>query len=330
VHLCTYHSQFPLLIRSAIEHQLDQTLNRRQPDAVFALPDIRKRLDEHPESDHLFIVLGSPVTEVGRDHDYDWAVVEPSSMRSLIQLAGRVRRHREGECSTPNIRVFDTNLRHFSSPNQPAFCKPGFETAQFPLQPHNLGQLMAPDEVAVIDARPRIVAREKLQPRSLLVDLEHARMQATMLPEPQNSPMLNAASWWQLAPADALLTAVLPQQQPFRDDPMQDVDLELRPNEDGDDYTLILLMEKKGGHRGETTFVELEKSHNKRIPDPKVQGEHITAWGPTEYITALTDLATAVDISMEVCAKRFGTVSLPESTNGWRFHPALGFTKDRS
>ena len=41
-------------------------------------------------------MLGSPVTEVGRDHDYDWAVVEPSSMRSLIQLAGRVRRHHLG------------------------------------------------------------------------------------------------------------------------------------------------------------------------------------------------------------------------------------------
>jgi CRISPR-associated endonuclease/helicase Cas3 len=330
VHLCTYHSQFPLLIRSAIEHQLDQTLNRRQPVAVFALPDIRQRLDENPEPDHLFIVLGSPVTEVGRDHDYDWAVVEPSSMRSLIQLAGRVRRHRDGECSTPNIRVFDTNLRNFTSLGQPAFCKPGFETKQFPLQPHSLGQLMTPDEIAVIDARPRIVAREKLQPRSRLVDLEHARMQATMLPAPPGSSLLNAASWWQLPPADALLTAVLPQQQVFRYDPMQDVDLELRPNEDGDDYTLILLMEKKGGRRGETTFVEIDKAQNKRIPDALVKGARITAWGATDYMQALTDLAAAMEISIDVCAKRFGTLSLPESTNGWRFHPALGFTKDNT
>ncbi len=107
IHLCTYHSQYPLLIRSAIEHQLDATLDRRSPDAVFARPEIRSRLDANPESDHLFIVLGSPVTEVGRDHDYDWAVVEPSSMRSLIQLAGRIRRHRPGAVDTPNIRVLD-------------------------------------------------------------------------------------------------------------------------------------------------------------------------------------------------------------------------------
>jgi CRISPR-associated endonuclease/helicase Cas3 len=83
-------------------------LNRRKPDAVFELPDIRERLDRSPEPDQLFIVLGSPVTEVGRDHDYDWAIVEPSSVRSLIQLAGRIRRHRPGAveqqicwCSTP-------------------------------------------------------------------------------------------------------------------------------------------------------------------------------------------------------------------------------------
>src|SRR5699024_5565676 len=75
IHLCVYHSQFPLLLRSAIESQLDRTLDRSHPEAVFKLPDIRSRLDDATESDQLFIVLGSPVTEVGRDHDYDWAVV---------------------------------------------------------------------------------------------------------------------------------------------------------------------------------------------------------------------------------------------------------------
>ena len=29
IHLCVYHSQFPLLLRSAIEQQLDTLLNRR-------------------------------------------------------------------------------------------------------------------------------------------------------------------------------------------------------------------------------------------------------------------------------------------------------------
>ncbi|MDB5742081.1 MAG: helicase-like protein [Polaromonas sp.] len=347
IHLCAYHSQFPLLIRSAIEHQLDEALNRRQPDAVFALPGIRQRLDAHGETDHLFIVLGSPVTEVGRDHDYDWAVVEPSSMRSLIQLAGRIRRHRGGECTVPNLLVFDTNLRHFREPGHPAFCKPGFESPEFPLTHHFLKELLPVAENGVIDARPRIVAPAgALQPRSRLVDLEHARMRQTMLAQVAAAPatpglrqrasaqagavpVLNAASWWSLPPADALLTAVLPQQQRFRDDPVPRVDLVLRPNEDEDNYELEQLIDKPDGRRGEKTFFPVDKSQNHRIPDADVEGQGIKPWGQTDYWDALTALAAELDMPLADCARRFGTVTLPKHPSGWRFHPVLGFTKYR-
>ena len=127
IHLCVYHSQFPLLVRSAIEKQLDDSLERHQPDAVFALPDIRAKLNASAEPDQLFIVLATAVAEVGRDHDYDWAVVEPSSMRSLIQLAGRVRRHRPGAVQSANVRMFASNLRHWRYPAEAAFRWPGFE-----------------------------------------------------------------------------------------------------------------------------------------------------------------------------------------------------------
>ncbi len=94
IHLCVYHARFPLVQRSAIEYQLDTAFNRRGSDgqSVYQLPAIRALLDAYPEQDHLFVVLASPVCEVGRDWDADWAVAEPSSMRSLIQLAGRVQR----------------------------------------------------------------------------------------------------------------------------------------------------------------------------------------------------------------------------------------------
>lgn len=354
IHLCTYHSQFPLLIRSNIERQLDQALNRRwtdreQPEPVFQLPDIRQRLDAHDEPDHLFIVLGSPVTEVGRDHDYDWAVVEPSSMRSLIQLAGRIRRHRDGECKSTNLLIFDSNLRHFREPGRPAFYKPGFESINFPLETHSMAQLLSAAEREVIDARPRIVSRppEQLQPRVRLVDLEHTRMRQTMLVQESTTASatpglrqrgsaqtgalsaLNAASWWRLPPADALLTAVLPQQQPFRLDLIQRVDLLLRPTDDGDAYELVQLMDKPKGRRGETVFVAVDKSQNHRIPEAAVQGTGIEPWGQTDYLQALTELADELDMPLADCARRFGTVTLPKNDNGWRFHPALGFTKAR-
>ncbi len=104
----------------------------------------------------------------------------------------------------------------------------------------------------------------------------------------------------------------------------------IQPNEDGDDFGLVLLIKEKGGRPEEKTIVELDKSLNKRVPDAKVQGERSTVWGVTDYMQALINLATAMDLSLEKCAQRFGTLSLPASTNGWCFHPALGFTKDRS
>lgn len=355
IHLCVYHSQFPLLLRSNIERQLDQVLNRRWPDRnlpepVFQLPDLRQRLDRFDEPDHLFIVLGSPVTEVGRDHDYDWAIVEPSSMRSLIQLAGRIRRHRSGECQSPNLLVFDTNLRHFRAPGQAAFCRPGFETADFALTTHFMAQLLSATEREVIDARPRILSRppEQLQPSIRLVDLEHARMRQTMLVQATSTasftpglrqrgsakigmpPALNATSWWQMPPADALLTAVLPQQQPFRRDVLKRVDLLLRPTDEENDYELVRLMDKPKGRRGETMFVPVDVSQNNRIPDTAVQGSGIEPWGQTDYLQALIELADELGMPLGECASRFGTVTLPENDNGWRFHPALGFTKAKS
>ncbi len=331
IHLCTYHSQYPLLLRSAIEQQLDQALNRRQPDAVFSLPDIRQRIDAHPDTtDHLFIVLGSPVTEVGRDHDYDWAVVEPSSMRSLIQLAGRVRRHRSGGCASPNLSVLATNLRHWAKPGQPAFCKPGFETIKTLLSNHDLHTLLRSQECDVVDARPRLLSASPpdFNPKSRLVDLEHARMQGAMQP---STTRLNAASWWSLPPADALLTAVLPQQQPFRHDTTHKEDVVLVPNEEGDDYVLKLLVpapgKTPGGHPRTTATTNAHLEH--RIPDEQVQGVGISPWGATDYMAALRALAADMEMPIEKCAYRFGGVSLRyDKQNGtvWRFHPALGFT----
>ena len=203
-------------MRSAIEHRLDTVLDRRRknttdPDPVFALPQVRQALSAHAETDHLFIVLGSPVTEVGRDHDYDWAVVEPSSMRSLIQLAGRVRRHRPEPITTRNVLVLDTNLRALErkNANEAAYCRPGFELDQRPvgastddklrhpnfhLRSHRLSELLS-DLVDAngrwpLDARPRLRLPEgrPIDPTRKLIDLEHARLRHACDPSCQRWP----------------------------------------------------------------------------------------------------------------------------------------------
>lgn len=339
IHLCVYHSRFPLLIRSAIENRLDRALDRKKPDTVFDLPDIRQRLDAHPEPDQLFIVLGSPVTEVGRDHDYDWGVVEPSSMRSLIQLAGRIRRHREGAVEQPNLLIFERNLRYFEHPGEPTFCKPGFESnaPEFRLATHSLWQLLDTAEYETIDARPRILAPadEALRPRQRLVDLEHARLAAQMRAQRPSTrqlrratvtewPPINAASHWQRP--QAWLTAVLPQQQPFRYDPIPSTDLVLLPNDDEDDFVLHYVT--KGQCRWEALYVPID-GKLEQLPDADVQGQRIVPWGSDDFMQSLRENAEVFDLSLVDCAKRFATVSIPDATQGWRFHPLLGFTRKK-
>ncbi|MNR35781.1 CRISPR-associated nuclease/helicase Cas3 subtype I-F/YPEST [compost metagenome] len=71
----------------------------------------------------------------------------------------------------------------------------------------------------------------------------------------------------------------------------------------------------------------VESSLNQRIADSELTGPRISPWGATDYLTALDELAQELDMTLEACAKRFGTVSLPANDRGWRFHPALGFAK---
>jgi CRISPR-associated endonuclease/helicase Cas3 len=88
-------------------------------------------------------------------------VVELSSMRSLIQLAGRIllasRWHRkvpESAC------VRHQPAPYFSHP-QPAFCKPGFESPEFPLQPHFLNELLPMTKTASSTLSTRIARQAR-------------------------------------------------------------------------------------------------------------------------------------------------------------------------
>ena len=346
IHLCVYHARFPLLLRSAIEYRLDQALNRRNKDAVYALPEIRQAIDAHPEPNHLFIVLGSPVTEVGRDHDYDWAVVEPSSMRSLIQLAGRVQRHRGKTCTVPNVFVFDTNLRHFKATRDrnnpaPAFLWPGFEHKrgnldhEFRLLTHRLDKLLRPEEYNPLTAVPRIAPRPSVEwePKRSLVDLEHARLHDCMSPRdyaagaasgrrgPPGGPELNAACTWQFP--EAALTWALPQQQPFRDSSVKEVELVFLPD---DDETSLRLhrVDADAGRPGAKLYVEIDKSQKHTVDLQRTMGPRIALWGDNDLMTLLTDQAEAQGLSLRECAMRFTTVSVLPSTQGWRYDPALG------
>jgi len=342
IHLCVYHSQFPLLLRSAIEQQLDTLLNRRGAkdgqDPALQRPALRALIDAHPEPHHLFIVLGSPVTEVGRDHDYDWAVVEPSSMRSLIQLAGRVRRHRPGAVGGVNMVVLDSNLRHYKKPDKPAYEKPGFETAHAPFQlkSHYLHDLLAQEigqaAAWAVDAQPRIaLPADKLVPSRRWTDLEHARMHDSLLPKPQGTatPTHAASLQWHEPqpdmPRSLWLTGLLPQFQRFRQDDQKRDDVALLPDEE--EETLQLHRVQDGERRYEKLYVPIHHSLCHPVPAAQLASPSVSPWTQVGLMEELAALAQARGLSLEHCAERYATASLPESQAGWRWDERLGFSK---
>ncbi len=183
VRVMAYHSQQVLLLRDAQEKHLDAILKRKekagQPPVAFANRCIRKHLDEQASCNKnikqlLFILVATPVEETGRDHDFDWGILEPSSFCSIIQMSGRVRRHRSGEISHPNIGILQYNwktVKHQNKPGKPYFTRPGYECKAIMINDHDINKLV---DVNALSKRIDAVARiSENQPNNDLATLEH-------------------------------------------------------------------------------------------------------------------------------------------------------------
>ncbi len=194
VRVMAYHSQQVLLMRSLQERHLDRVLKRKEErgESPKSLSNhvIRRHLDNTNQNNPdvknvIFILVATPVEEVGRDHDFDWAVIEPSSYRSIVQLAGRVKRHREGEVERPNISVLQYNwkgVRDYHQEDAKVFNRPGFEEL-LPLRSHDMNDLIDVEGVKQrLDAVARIQKPGHLTANYIryltkaesLVELEHA------------------------------------------------------------------------------------------------------------------------------------------------------------
>jgi CRISPR-associated endonuclease/helicase Cas3 len=316
LHICVYHSHHPLLMRSRIEQRLDSLLKRHQMsprdrDPLLDQWEVRLALEGEDEHDQIFVVLASPVAEVGRDHDYDWAIVEPSSMRSIIQLAGRVRRHRPGAALTPNIELMERNIKGLAGEGI-AFARPGFENDAYRLETHVLSELLESTQIEPLDAAPRIAERTELQPTKNLADLEHRRLRALMLAEGERLPI---DLCWK---TPAHLCAGLAIEQRFRAGrPTRTY--ALLPDDDEEDVSLREFSEGEWGPPLGNLLEEIALEC----------GPRISFWGATSYVSALHELAERVSMESIDCAKKFGLVELEPNTQGWGYHPSLGFSRRR-
>lgn len=131
--ICCYHSNLPAIHRHLLEERLDHVLTRKgdHPNArLLQDPDMRKAIESIAGEDVIFIVIATPVEEVGRDHDFDWGIIEPSSSQSIVQTAGRINRHRREGKEKPNVSILQYNFQELKRKNalKAVFTAPGLET----------------------------------------------------------------------------------------------------------------------------------------------------------------------------------------------------------
>ncbi len=129
-----YHAGEFRIARFHKERRLDALLSRsRGNEHILHDPEIRKLVAAAKSQSVPCIVVATPVEEIGRDHDFDWGVIEPSSTQSIVQAGGRVNRHRFIPCGNePNIALLQFNLRHCTNvelgrEGNAAFIRPGYE-----------------------------------------------------------------------------------------------------------------------------------------------------------------------------------------------------------
>lgn len=322
IHLCVYHSRYPIAIRSYLENKLDHMLKRNPKDGGWPSEEFVTYLDKFEKHNHIFIVLASPVAEVGRDHDYDWAIIEPSSMRSIIQIAGRVLRHRDKTPEYPNIMLLNKNIKCL---NGKAICfdRPGFELSKFNLKmnSHELSAILKKEQYQNINSIQRAIEPEgyKEDFADNLVSLEHKALLELLF---KNS---NAAAkvWWKKQP---YWCGEVQKQQRFRDSKK--------------DEALYLMLENgqpkwkwKNENVYPAKFGEVSGSGVtiESIKDfPIANGNYF--WFELDVLSIYNQLAQDLGIEPKKVGERFGEVRVVEYGNNnvqeYSYHPNLGLFQE--
>lgn len=316
IHYCVYHSQFTLANRSLIEEKLDRLLNRKDSQKIWQQAEIIEAINRQPTvKNHIFVVLATSVCEVGRDHDYDWAIAEPSSMRSLIQLAGRLQRHRKQPVSCENLFILDKNYKTLKG-KQIVYEKPGFESQKYQIEGKKaVSNVLKPEQYQMISAIPSI---ERIQPSkppyTNLVELEQSAYWYRLVGLGFESD--NARLWWNQRVS---WTGEIQRQQPFRLS-SPEVTLILSPR-----YThkLVWLM------RDDADFNNPSLKESNYIIDygEIAFGKNNFTWFNNDERTRYAEIAEKLDIEVGKVPYIYGEVSVPyykDFDRQYYYHPFLG------
>ena len=325
VHLCCYHARQLLVLRNALETRLDRILNRKVEDSLFDHEEVCSAIKRNPSKNHIFIIMATAVAEVGRDHDYDWAIVEPSSMRSIIQLVGRVWRHRPQKVAlAANVLILEKNIKTAASSNNhavgtPVFTQPGFESDRHLLATHLASVLITKEQLANVNAIARIQRPADFLPKERLADLEHAVMESLF--SDSNINYVNT-QWIRNSASHA--NVHLQRISPFRWQDRKQQEYICFPDEAYDRGYRFRYSENVWADINAADSVESVISYSEFIP-PKTP---VKPWLVSHVATALEGLCSVLDDgNLQRVARGFASVSLEDESSGWNFHPWIGFWK---
>ena len=309
IKVMAYHSRQVLLMRHEQEKYLDKILKRHKGDEhILSDNVIRNHIDSAKAKNIIFVLVATPVEEVGRDHDFDWAVIEPSSYRSFIQLAGRVLRHRNKEITEPNIAIMKYNYRALKTGGKKiAFKWPGYQNQKDDLTSYDLDKLVNTKELAEnLDATNRI----KQTNSSELADLEHKVINQLLTNYKSKGPESMQgwldSDWW--------LTGLPQQYVGFRES-SQDLTVFLT----NDNYFL------EKGDRGQRPIPVAKDS-------VKIDTEVLQSlWFERDYKALLKEQGKRLKLEIEEVELIYGEINLPTygnplKPNQFVYHEQLGLT----
>lgn len=138
IEVVCYHSKTTAFERYIQEYHLNHLMKRKgqvhPSDIAQARDGLFQRAREAGASRVCVVVVTTNIIEVGRDHDYDWCILEPSSLASYIQSIGRVLRHRkEKVVDDANIALLNAPLKVVDTTER-IWAYPGIETPDIAVQ----------------------------------------------------------------------------------------------------------------------------------------------------------------------------------------------------
>ncbi|MFW6352075.1 MAG: hypothetical protein ACOC2E_06780 [Bacteroidota bacterium] len=308
-----YHSRYPLIQRNEIEKELDANLKRNNKTTNLSetVKQIVKQKREQGFKDIVFVVVATPVEEVGRDHDFDWGILEVSSIRSLVQMIGRILRHRDIVPEFENVAILNRNIKTLNldpGKNKPVFIKPGYENKNFLLEDKTFIGSIESDFDGFLDSIPRIKVRKDIEHNNKknidinsLAELEHSVLKEMLLEEAISKPYA-----WNCSDYHYFLGKFHQLKMPFR----------------GDNNSIILYWTPSEVSANESELVEIYRkekniTHNAKFVLFDVNNFKILSgnrlWLEEGYWSILGDKAEKkeIDIRYAALGKKYGQFSVP-------------------